>query len=254
MKILAVGDVVGEPGVDVLSSKLHHLKKVTGASLTIVNGENACMRGITPELADRIFAAGADVITLGNHTFVNRKICDYLDDNKNIIRPYNLNPSLPGRGYTVVDAGDYRVCVANLVGRLNMDFNASCPFKAADEIFKANDDADLFVFDFHAEATSEKKAFGFYLDGRAAAVFGTHTHIPTADACILPGGTAYITDIGMTGGVDSVLGVKKEQSLEYFRGYLAPRFEPSQSDLRVQGFVFETDGRTAVSAERIEIG
>lgn len=252
MKILAVGDVVGTPGIDILSSKLHHLKKTTSAELTIVNGENACMRGISPELADAIFAAGADVITLGNHTFANRKICDYLDDNKNIIRPYNLNPALPGHGYTVIEAGAYKVCVANLIGRLYMDFNASCPFKAADEVFKSVE-ADLFVFDFHAQASSEKRALGFYLDGRAAALYGTHTHVPTADACILPGGTAYITDIGMTGGISSVIGIKKAQSVEYFRGYLAPRFEASSEDPRVQGFLFDTDGRGAISAERVEI-
>ena len=251
MKILAIGDVVGQPGMDILASRLRGLKKETGAELTIVNGENACLRGITPELADRIFEAGADVITLGNHTFANRKICDYLDDNKYIIRPYNLNPALPGRGFTVIEAGSYRVCVANLIGRLYMDFNASCPFKAADEIFK-NAEADLFVFDFHAQASSEKRALGFYLDGRAAAVCGTHTHVPTADACILPSGTAYITDIGMTGGSCSVIGVKPEQSVEYFRGFLSQRFEASDKAPKIQGFLFGTDGRTAFTAERVE--
>ena len=252
MKILAIGDVCGTPGVDILRSKLHHLKKTCGADLVIVNGENACGRGISPQLADDIFQAGADVITLGNHSFANRQICDYLDEHKDIIRPSHLHPSLPGRGYTVVDAGAYRVCVANLIGRLNMDFNAACPFAEADRIMKEAE-ADLFVFDFHAEATSEKRAFGFYLDGRAAAVYGTHTHIPTADACVLPKGTAYMTDLGMTGSIESVIGIKAEQSIQYFRGYLAPRFEASDKDCRIQGFVFETDGRLAVSAERVEI-
>ena len=227
MKILAIGDVVGQPGVDILSSRLRSLKKTLGAELTIVNGENACLRGITPELADKIFEAGADVITLGNHTFANRKICDYLDDNKYIIRPYNLNPALPGRGFTVIEAGSYRVCVANLIGRLYMDFNASCPFRAADEIFK-NAEADLFVFDFHAQASSEKRALGFYLDGRAAAVFGTHTHVPTADACVLPSGTAYITDVGMTGVEDSVLGVKKEIAIDRMHLHVPIRYEEAE--------------------------
>jgi metallophosphoesterase (TIGR00282 family) len=252
VKILAIGDVCGRPGVDILRAKLHHLKKTTGADLVIVNGENACLRGISPELADEIFYAGADVITLGNHTFANRQICDYLDERRDIIRPYNLHPALPGRGYTVVDAGAYRVCVANLIGRHNMDFHASCPFAAADSIFKEVE-ADLFVFDFHAESTSEKRALGFYLDGRAAAVWGTHTHIPTADACVLPKGTAYITDLGMTGGIESVIGVKAEQSVQYFRGFLAPRFEASDKDVRIQGFVFETDGKRALSAQRVEL-
>jgi len=255
MKILAIGDVCGRPGVDILRSKLHHLIKTTGAELCIVNGENATDmgRGISPEIADEIFSAGADIITLGNHSFDNRQICDYLDDRKDIIRPYNLLSSLPGVGYTVVDAGAYRVCVASLLGRVNMDdFHPSCPFAAADQILKEAE-ADLFVFDFHAEATSEKKALGFYLDGRAAALFGTHTHVPTADACVLPKGTAYMTDIGMTGSALSVIGVKPEQSIQFFRGYLGPRFEVCDQDLRVQGFLFETDGRCALSAERVEI-
>ena len=254
MKILAIGDVVGTKSVEYLRKKLWDIRKQNGIDFVVANGENAAeIHGIGMAEAETLLSSGVDLITLGNHTFANRQICDYLDEHKDIIRPSNLNPSLPGNGYTVVDTGAYRVCVANLIGRLNMDFNASCPFAEADRILKEVD-ADIFVFDFHAEATSEKRALGFYLDGRAAAVFGTHTHIPTADACVLPNGTAYMTDLGMTGGIESVIGVKAEQSVKYFRGYMTSRFEASDKDCRIQGFVFDTDGKRALSAERVEIG
>ena len=204
-------------------------------------------------MADTLFAAGADVITLGNHSFADRRICDYLDERQDIVRPFNLPSSLPGVGYTMVDCLGKRVCVANLQGRLNLDFHAACPFEAADAVLgKAN--ADIYIFDFHAEATSEKKALAYYLDGRAAVVFGTHTHVPTADICVLPGGTGYITDLGMTGPQDSVIGVRKEQSIGYFRHFLAPRFQVADGDVRMQGALFELSGNRCVSAERIELG
>lgn len=240
MKILVIGDVCGDPGVAVLQRGLRRLKQQEGADLTLVNGENATGRGITPALAEEIFQAGADVITLGNHTFANRQICSYLDDQRYILRPLNLPPQLPGCGYVTLDCCGKTVCVVNLIGQLNMDFSNNNPFAAIDSL-KKQVEADLWVVDFHAEATSEKKAMGYHLAGRAAAVYGTHTHVPTADARVLPGGTGYITDIGMTGGTDSVIGVRWEQSLEYFRGGLAPRFQPSDQDLRIQGAVFTVD-------------
>ena len=218
MRILAVGDVCGAPGLQVLERRLHGLQKLEQIDLTIVNGENANMRGLTPQQAQRIFDCGADVITLGNHSFAQRSICDYLDDNSRILRPLNMAPQLPGGGVCRLDWNGVPVCVVNLMGRLNMDF--------------------------HAEATSEKKALGYFLDGRASAVYGTHTHVQTADEHVLPQGTGYITDVGMTGALESVIGVRYEQSVSYFRGDLGPRFASSELDLAVQGAIFDIEEKT----------
>lgn len=243
MVILAIGDVVGDPGMDILCRRLGRLQRQVGADLTVVNGENATGRGITPALAEDIFYAGADVITLGNHTFANRQICDYLNEQPHILRPLNFPAQQPGQGSVVAEVQGRRVCVANLQGRVGMDYNVSSPFSAADALLRETE-ADLFLLDFHAEATSEKLAMGYHLAGRAAAVWGTHTHVPTADERILPGGTGYITDVGMTGGFDSVLGVRWEQSVAMFRGELAPRFQPSDRNKQIQGAVFTIDNST----------
>ncbi len=243
MVILAIGDVVGDPGMDILCRRLGRLQRQVGADLTVVNGENATGRGITPALAEDIFYAGADVITLGNHTFANRQICDYLDEQPHILRPLNFPAQQPGQGSVVAEVQGRRVCVANLQGRVGMDYNVSSPFSAADALLRETE-ADLFLLDFHAEATSEKLAMGYHLAGRAAAVWGTHTHVPTADERILPGGTGYITDVGMTGGFDSVLGVRWEQSVAMFRGELAPRFQSSDQNKQIQGAVFTIDNST----------
>ena len=241
MKILVIGDVCGEPGVEFLSKNLRKLKQREQADLVIVNGENASMRGISPAQADEILYSGADVITLGNHAFANRQSWDYLDETRDVIRPLNLSPKKPGMGYTVVECCGKRVCVVNLMGQLNMDFSVDSPFRAMDALLKQQD-ADVYVVDFHAEATSEKKAFAYGVAGRVAAVFGTHTHVPTADEQVLPGGTGFISDIGMTGGIASVIGVKWQQSLEFFTGGLGQRFQSSNEDLRIQGAVFTLDG------------
>ena len=256
MIVLAIGDVVGDPGMDMLCRRLRQLKKQVGADLTIVNGENATPvgKGITPALAEEIFDAGADVITLGNHTYGNRQICDYLDEQPNILRPLNYPPQQPGQGYVVTECRGKRVCVCNLQGRVGMDYIPSDPFAMAEKLLKTAD-ADLFLVDFYAEATSEKQAMGWHLDGRVSAVWGTHTHVPTADGRVLPGGTGYITDIGMTGGIDSVIGVRWEQSLAMFRGHLGERFKPSDKNCRIQGAVFKIDDQTGkcLSVERVEM-
>lgn len=241
MRILAIGDVCGSAGCNILSRKMGELRREYAPDLVIVNGENATGRGISPALADDIFYAGADVITLGNHAFDNRQILPYLDEGRPIVRPYNVSPVWPGQGYAVVDCLGKRVCVASLMGRLNLGFNHDSPFSAADTLLKTVE-ADLFIVDFHAEATSEKKAMGYHLDGRCAAVFGTHTHVQTSDARILPQGTGYLTDLGMTGAQESVIGVKWEQSLAYFRGGPAPRFENARDECHVQGALFTLDG------------
>ncbi len=255
MIILAIGDVVGDPGMDLLCRRLRQLKKEVGAHLTVVNGENATPvgKGITPALAEEIFDAGADVITLGNHTFGNRQICDYLDEQPNILRPLNYPSQQPGQGYTLVEAEGKRVCVCNLQGRVNMDYIPANPFQQVDWLLK-NVDADIYLVDFHAEATSEKQAMGWHLDGRVSAVWGTHTHVPTADIRVLPKGAGYVTDIGMTGGTDSVIGVRWEQSVKMFRGELTERFKPSDQNCRIQGAVFELDNNgKCISARRVEL-
>ena len=239
MNILAIGDVCGQPGVDLLSKRLTQLKRRMQTDLTVVNGENAVIRGITPKTALSIFSAGADVITLGNHTFSQRQIGDFLDDNRYILRPYNMAPQLPGRGYIMLECAGKTVCIVNLIGRLYMDFNVNSPFAAIETLIRS-EPADLYIVDFHAQATSEKKAMGYFLDRLApVVVFGTHTHVQTADKRILPNGGGYISDLGMTGSAESVLGVRYEQSISFFRGDLPGRFESATEDLRIQGALFQ---------------
>lgn len=252
MVILAIGDVVGDPGMDILCRRLGRLQRQVGADLTVVNGENATGRGITPALAEDIFYAGADVITLGNHTFANRQICDYLDEQPHILRPLNFPAQQPGQGSVVAEVQGRRVCVANLQGRVGMDYNVSSPFSAADALLRETE-ADLFLLDFHAEATSEKLAMGYMLDGRVSAVYGTHTHVPTADLQILPGGTGYVTDLGMTGPSRSVLGVNPKQSIAAFRGDLTSRYEQAPGPCKLEGAVFTLDGASGktVAVERV---
>ena len=207
--ILAIGDVVGGCGVSCLEHHLRAVKKLKNIHFTVVNGENAAMVGLTPNDAERIFSAGADVITLGNHTFGKMQITDYLDDCPYILRPHNLGARVPGRGYGVFDCGRARIAVMNLIGRCDLAFHADNPFKTADELLKSGEKPTFTLLDFHAEATSEKLAMAYYLDGRVSAIWGTHTHVPTADEEVFPKGTGYLTDLGMTGAVRSVLGIKR---------------------------------------------
>ena len=208
MKILAVGDVVGTAGLDYLASKLWNIRNTHGIDFCVVNGENATdISGVSRNDALKIFDAGADVITLGNHTWGRRDLYDLLDENESIIRPANYPAGCPGSGYIIARVSGYRILCMNLIGTVNLPAEA-CPFRTADAILdRENGSYDIALVDFHAEATSEKIAMGRYLDGRVSAVFGTHTHVQTADEQILPNGTAYITDLGMTGPMNGVLGV-----------------------------------------------
>lgn len=256
MKILAIGDVVSQPGLLTVSHLLRRVKKQVQADFIIVNGENASGVGITPKQADSIFAAGADVITLGNHSFRKQNIVPYLDDNRYMIRPANLAPQSPGEGFGIyeTDAG-WRVLLFELIGRCDMQYGPDNPFLRADRILREKEGRyDVALCEIHAAATSEKLAMGFYLDGRVAAVYGTHTHVPTADARVNPNGTGYITDLGMTGAKWSVLGVRKEQSIAMFRGDLTSRFEPADGVCVMQGAVFDIDESTGKcrSVVRIE--
>lgn len=242
MRILTVGDVVGKPGLQYLKHRLRRLKQEHRADFTIVNGENASGVGITPTQADAIFDAGADVITLGNHVWNKRQIVPYLEDNCDILRPANLAPQSPGEGWGIYDAAGWRVLVMNLIGRCEMAFGPDNPFLEADRILKkAEGRYDVAVCEIHANATSEKLAMGFYLDGRCAAVYGTHTHVQTADERVNPKGTGYITDIGMTGPIWSVLGVKPEQSIALFRGDLTEYFQTAEGECALGGALFEMD-------------
>ena len=240
MRILFVADVVGKPGRAGLGRAMPGLRERFDPQLVVVNGENSAGGiGITEKTAAELHAIGADVITLGNHAFRHRDVYDYLDRDPRVIRPANLMSSSPGRGYTVVEAGDARVCVINLLGQVQLRA-ARSPFAEADSLLDRLDrEADMFFVDFHAEVTSEKVAMGWHLDGRAAAVVGTHTHVPTADARVLPKGTAYISDVGMTGSRASVLGVRWEQALESFRTQMPVRFTTAEEDVWVNAVVVE---------------
>jgi 2',3'-cyclic-nucleotide 2'-phosphodiesterase len=236
MRALFIGDVVGKPGREGLAATMPSLREQHKPELVIVNGENAGGGvGITEDTAKEIFAAGADVVTLGNHAYRHRDVYSYLDSETRIVRPANFSASSPGRGHTVVDAAGMRVAVVNLSGQLQLTVERS-PFPAIDELLgELEGRADAVIVDFHAELTSEKVAMGWHLDGRVAAVLGTHTHVPTADARVLPGGTAHLTDVGMTGSRAGIIGVKREQALEAFRTQMPIRFETAEEDIWVMG-------------------
>ena len=243
VKILAVGDVCGEPGLEFLEKRLRDFKREREIAFTVVNGENANVVGITPRQADAIFRAGADVITLGNHTWTRTELRPYLEERRKILRPGNFGPQCPGRGIGVYHTNFGDVCVLNLMGRFTLDANTDNPFVIADG-YMAEIQEKIILVDFHAEGTSEKKAMGYLLNGKASAVWGTHTHVQTSDAAVLSGGTGYITDLGMTGPVDSVLGIDPEQSIGKFMGDPPRRYESAKGPCAMEGCIFEIDPET----------
>ena len=218
------------------------------------NGENASGVGLTPEQARRIYDAGADAVTLGNHTFGKMQIRTMLEDTPWLLRPANYSGRAPGRGCGIFDLGGARVRVVNLIGRCDLDWKAADPFTTADRLLKEGD-ADFTLVDFHAEATSEKLALGYYLDGRVSALWGTHTHVPTADERVYPKGTGYLTDLGMTGPIESVLGIEPRQSVESFLGGLPGRYRAAEGPCKLQGAVFTLDSATGLctAVERVDI-
>ena len=254
LNILAVGDVVGEGGLDILSRRLDGLRQETEANFVVVNGENASGVGLTEEQAWRIRDAGADAVTLGNHAFGKTQIAACLDETSWLLRPANLSGRAPGHGCEIFDLGGVRIRVLNLIGRCDLSWGADNPFTAADRNLERGE-AELTLVDFHAEATSEKLAMGYYLDGRVSALWGTHTHVPTADERVYPKGTGYITDLGMTGAVESVLGIEPWQSVETFLGGLPGRYKTPQGPAKLQGAVFTLDSATGlcVDVERVDI-
>jgi metallophosphoesterase (TIGR00282 family) len=242
VKILFIGDVVGSPGRAVVEHLLPGLIESEATDFVVINGENASGGvGITSKVATALFEAGADAITLGNHAFRHRDVYELLDRDERIVRPANYPKAAPGRGYTVVEKDGMRLGVVNLSGMLYLEA-ARSPFPEADAVLaELRGRAGHVLVDMHAEATSEKVAMGWHLDGRVTACVGTHTHVATADARVLPGGTAYVTDVGMTGARGGVIGVRREQALARFLTQVPTRFEPSDDDPWLNAVLVEAD-------------
>ena len=230
------------------------LRQETEANFVVVNGENASGVGITPAQARRILEAGADVITLGNHTWNRLQIGDYLDKEARILRPANYAGRVPGRGMGIYPCKGLRIAVLNLMGRAELNSNLDNPFKMANTLLRSGG-FDLALLDFHAEATSEKGAMGWFLDGKVQAVWGTHTHVPTADCQILPRGTGFVTDLGMTGPSRSVLGIKPENSINLFMGGLPRRYEEAEGNCKLNAclFTIDTEKKRCTGVRRADI-
>jgi metallophosphoesterase (TIGR00282 family) len=251
--ILFVGDIVASAGRRTLKALLPGLREELGLDFVVANGENAAGGiGITPKHADELFAAGVDVITLGNHTYRHREVWPYLDAQPYILRPANFMRTQPGRGTCVFERDGASLGVVNLSGNLFMQ-TATPAFTTIEDALREVAGADHVLVDMHAEATSEKVAMGWFLDGRVTAVVGTHTHVPTADARVLPGGTAYITDVGMTGARGGVIGVRREQSIAVFRSHMPMRYDSADEDPWLMAVVVRTAAGSRPSrAESIE--
>ncbi len=252
-RVLAVGDVVGGPGLERIRRSLRWLKRKTNADFVVVNGENAAVVGITPDQADQILDAGADVITMGNHTWSKREIVPYMDECPQILRPANYAPQVPGRGFGVYETKAGDVAVIDLIGRVSMDYGPDNPFTVVERLLKEVK-TKIVLVELHAEATSEKLALGYMLDGRVSAVWGTHTHVPTADARVLPKGTGYCTDLGMTGPQESVLGIRPEMSIAKFKGDLPERYRWADGPTKIEAVLFTIDSATGkcLKAERVD--
>ncbi|MBP7603104.1 MAG: TIGR00282 family metallophosphoesterase [Spirochaetes bacterium] len=253
--VLAIGDIVGKPGRSVVRDLLPSLRERFQVDFVIANGENAAGgNAITPGVVEEFLALGIDVITTGNHVWDNKEIGKIIDTEPRLLRPGNYPEGVAGRGHGIYESkrGGRKVCVANLMGRVHMA-PLDCPFRAFDRIFlDVSGKADILIVDFHAEATSEKRAFGWYADGRASAVFGTHTHVQTADEEIQPGGTAYITDIGMSGSFNSVIGMDREKSVLRFLRLTKIKYDVATGNEKLNGAVFRfSDEGRALSVERI---
>lgn len=257
MNILAVGDVVGNDGCQFVREVLPSFKKLKNIDVCIINGENSAEgNGISPESAEHLFASGADVITTGNHAFQKRSIYDYYDEHSSIIRPANFPSGTPGKGMEIIDKGRVRIAVINLLGVVYLKPLAN-PFECVTRyIEKAKAENCKFVLlDFHAEATSEKRAMGFFVDGKISAMFGTHTHTQTSDEQILPNGTGYITDLGMSGSYYSVLGIAPEIIIEQMQTQMPARYKTAGGEQMLEGCIFTIDENTGktTAVERVQL-
>lgn len=254
MNILAIGDVVGSIGCRFLREHLPQLKKLKGIDLVIANGENSADgNGLTPVSVQFLLDSGVDVITSGNHSFRRKESYELYDSCETLLRPANFPPSAPGKGCCIVDMGRIQVAVINLMGVVYME-SMDSPFDTADRLLAGNL-PKITLIDFHAEATGEKRSLAYYLDGRVSAVFGTHTHVQTADEDVLPNGTGYLSDLGMTGPIQSVLGVKPELVIQKMRSKMPVRFDLADGPCRLDGAVFRIDEKTGKtnSVERMQI-
>ncbi len=255
MRLLFIGDVVGQGGCEFLLKKLPAFKREKKIDVCIVNGENSAQgNGVTKHSCEMIFDSGADFITLGNHTFRRAEFYDYLDGSSLVARPYNFPGGAPGRGAGIIDKGSFKIGVINLMGTVYME-PLENPFQSVEKALEEIADCKVKIVDFHAEATAEKRSMGFFLDGRVSAVFGTHTHVQTSDEQILPKGTAYITDVGMVGPVQSVLGIVPELVIKKFRTNMPVRFENPRGDYFMCGCLVDIDEKTgkAQYIERVEV-
>jgi 2',3'-cyclic-nucleotide 2'-phosphodiesterase len=255
MRLLFVGDIFGKPGREALLRWLPGFVDGRGVDFVVVNGENTANgAGITSKIAERLLAGGVDVITTGNHVWRQREVFAFLSSDERIVRPANYPPGAPGRGLTVRPGrGGDEVAVINLAGQLYLDTGLS-PFRIVDRLVEeAQQLADTILVDLHAEATSEKVAMGHYLDGRVTAVVGTHTHVQTSDARVLPGGTAYITDVGMTGPRDSVIGVRADVILRRFTTEMPQQFEVAEGPVRLDAVVVDAEGGRATAIEALDL-
>lgn len=255
VNILCIGDVVGSIGCQFLREKLPALKKLKGVDLVVCNGENSADgNGLTPASAQFLFDSGVDVITTGNHSFRRKESYDLYDECPTLLRPANFPPAAPGKGLCIADLGRVRVAVVNLIGTLYLE-SYRCPFETLDSLLQTPGLPRICVVDFHAEATGEKRALGFYADGKVTALFGTHTHVQTADEALLPHSTGYITDAGMTGAIDSVLGVKPEVSIRRFTTKMPTRFDLAKGPCHMDCVLFTADEKTGLctAVERLSL-
>ena len=246
MKILAIGDVTSPEGICHLENNLWRIRRERGIDFCVVNGENASfVTGISRELAEQLLKAGADVITGGTHTLRNRAVFDYLDDTREILRPINFGDCAPGRGYTVLDGAGYRILVINAMGNVHIEPILDSPYGFIDRVLRAEEgNYDFSILDIHAEATGEKGALGYAYDGKINVIFGTHTHVQTADERILPNGTGYITDVGMCGQSLGILGMEPDSVVSRMRTKITNKFKPAMGACVANGVIFTLDTST----------
>ena len=257
MKILAIGDVTSPAGVEYLSRKLWRYREAVGIDLVIVNAENAgFITGAGPLLAEKLLRGGADCLTGGNHTLRNRQVYTYLDQTREMLRPINFGDGVPGRGYTIIDCAGRHVLVISAMGCVHIEPNLDAPYSFIDAVLeKEKGKYDLAVMDIHAEATGEKLAIANFYDGKINVIFGTHTHVITADECVLPGGTGYITDVGMCGESDGILGIEKNTVIESMRMHMPPRFKAAEGEVKCTAALFTIDNLTykVTDVKRVKI-
>lgn len=256
MNILCIGDIVGRPGREAVHQLLPQLREEYALDFVIANAENsAAGAGIIPKVAEELFSYGCDVLTTGDHIWDKKEVLDFLDKTPNLLRPANCQAQTPGKGFFVAETEQgKKIAVINLLGRVFIRYNVNCPFEAASKILEeVKGQTQIIVVDFHGEATSEKIAFGHFIDGKVSAVFGTHTHVQTADDKILPCGTGYITDVGMTGPFDSVIGQKKENIIERFLTSMPSKFEVAEGDIGLNGVVFTLDDTTGKAMNIVRV-